>query len=117
MITAEQLLEGLLQYLRHEVLPALPVEAKLLAGAALLHNTGRVGELMTDDRVGPLLRTIGLVSSDGCVDADAWCQDLRRSMDEFCSGRAEIKLPFLQPIIFSPSDVDVLKRYVKGELR
>lgn len=112
MYTEEQVIDGLLCYIKKEVIPVLPTSAKVLAGAALLHNAGRMSELLRSDA----LRTIGLIS-DGGIDVDVWAQDLSRSMDEFCSGRAEVRLPMLSPIIFTTQDVDTLRRYIKGEIR
>lgn len=113
MYSQDQVVEGLLSYIKHEVIPVLPTSAKLFAGAALLHNFGRIGELLKSDA----LRTIGLISAEGGIDVDVWSQELKRSMDEFCGGRAEIQIPMLSPIIFTSSDVDTLKRYIKGDLR
>ena len=112
MYSQEQVVSGLITYIKNEVLPMLPTSAKLLAGAALLHNAGRLPELLQNSS----LKTIGLISDSG-IDVDLWAQDLKRSMDEFCSGRAEIQIPMLSPIIITSSDIDTLKRYIKGELR
>jgi len=45
-VTQDQVLEGIVEYIKHEVMPELPEYAKLLAGAALLHNTNRLEEIV-----------------------------------------------------------------------
>lgn len=117
MYTDAQVLEGLYNYIRREILPALPTSAKLLAGAALLHNSGRAGELLRDPKTATALTTIGLVSKDGMIDVDCWCNDMRNSIEEFCGGRAEVQLPLLAPMVFTAGDIETMKRYLKGELR
>lgn len=108
----EDVLEGIMQYVKHEIIPALPDYVRLLAGAALLHNTGRLSDLLKELSNGTVLKVVGAVNSDGKMDVEEWAQQLRQAMAEFCGGKVEIKLPGLAPMVFRDSDIDTLKRYI-----
>lgn len=117
MINNNQVAEGLMAYMKKEVLPVLPSYAKVLAGAVLLHNANRMTSMLTTLTSGKLLQTIDVVNSNGEIDIDLWCQDLKRSMEEFCGGRVEVQLPAMSPLIFTTDDIETMKRYMRGELR
>ena len=116
MVTQEQLVDGIYRYIKNEMLPSMPNYAKFLAGAVLVRNVGRMGEFLTNISNGKLMRTVGVIEPDGCIDIDLWANDLKHSMNEFCGGKAEIELPMLPTLIFRENDIDTLRRYIKGEL-
>lgn len=117
MYNYDTVIEGIVAYVKREVLPSLPDYAKVLGGAALLHNVSRISEILRTMGNTSILGTLDVVTQDGNVDVDTWSRDLRNSMNEFCNGKLEIKLPLLSPLIFNTNDVETLSRYMKGELR
>lgn len=117
MYSQDTVMEGIIAYVKREVLPALPDYAKVLGGATLLHNVNRISEVLRTMGNTPFLTTLDVVSEDGNIDVDTWSKDLRNSMNEFCAGKLEIKLPLLNPIIFNVNDIETLSKYMKGELR
>lgn len=116
MITQEQFIDGLYRYIRREIIPHMPNYAKLIAGAMLLRNVGRIGDMLKSVADGSILHTLGVLEPDGMIDADLWCTHLKNSMNEFCGGKADIDIPTLPTITFYEADVDALRRYLKGEL-
>lgn len=117
MFEQEQVLEGVVAYMKRELIPILPGYAKVLGGAVLAHNSQRIGNILTSLTTGGMARTLDIVTADGKIDVDVWAQNIKESIREYGSGKMEIQLPMLQPIIISESDVDTLRRYIRGELR
>lgn len=117
MINNTQVADGLMCYVKKEVLPVLPNYVKVLAGAALLHNANRLTEIVSTLSSGTLLKTFDVFNANGEIDVDMWCQDLKRSMDEFCDGRLTISFLGSNSLILTTNDIDTIKRYMKGELR
>ena len=117
MYNQDMVIEGIMAYIKREVLPSLPDYAKVFGGATLLHNVNRISEILRTMGDTALLSTLDVINADGNVDVDAWSRDLRNSMNEFSNGKLEIKLPLLRPLIFNTNDVETLSRYMKGELR
>lgn len=117
MYSREQVLDGLVRYIKSELLPILPDYAKVLGGAVLLHNAKRITEMALSLGNSSAARTMDIVSGDGMIDIDLWASEIKNSMQEFGSGKLVVDLPFIQPITVNEQDVDTLKRYIKGELR
>lgn len=116
MITMDQFIEGLYHYIKSEIIPIMPGYGKLLAGAALLRNSNRLGDLLRGIASGNTLQLLGVIDDGGMIDVDMWANELKRSMSEFCGGKAEIEIPMLAKITFRDSDIDTLRRYLKAEI-
>lgn len=114
MYTEEQVLSGVLRYCKSEVLPHLPVGTRLAAGAVLLHNASRLSELLKNGT--QIMRTIDIYGSDGLIDADRWCSELKQSMNEYCGGTVDVQLPLLDKMTFTAYDIDCLLKYIRGEM-
>lgn len=112
-VSQEQVFAGIVEYAKHEVMPALPEYARLIAGAALLHNANRLEVIVKELAEGSVLRSMDVVTAEGQVDIDEWCSQLKRSMSEYCNGKVEIKLPLISPVIFRENDIDLLKNYIR----
>lgn len=117
MFSQDDVLAGMIQYIKKEMIPILPDYAKVIAGAVLLRNASRMTEVVGQLTGGELAKIIGVVDGGGQIDVDIWCQHLKDSIREFGNGRLTVQLPMLQPIHISESDIDTLRRYIKGELR
>lgn len=112
-VTQEKVLTGILEYIKHEVFPEMPSYAKVLAGAALLHNSSRLSQILQDLAEGSAMKALDVVSDEGSIDVDEWCYQLKNAMNQFCDGKVEIKLPGLAPMIFRENDIDKLKNYMR----
>ena len=113
MYSQEQVIGGLILFIKGELIPILPDYAKVIGGAALLKNAGKLPQLLTSDAV----KQIGFIEEDGSIDVDIWVQNIKQALKEYANGRMEIKLPMLAPITITEGDIDTLKRYIKGELK
>lgn len=117
MFSQEEVIGGLILYIKKELIPILPDYAKGIGGAILLRNITRLTQIAGQLTTGDMGRNLGIVEDGGQIDVDIWGQSLKDSIREFCGGRWTIQLPFLQPIYIGESDIDTLKRYIRGELR
>lgn len=110
-------MEGIIAYIKGELIPILPDSAKVIAGAMLLRNAGRAVDVAAKLFGTDMAKTLQIISDDGCIDVDIWAQNIKDAMHQFADGKLVIKLPILQPLTIVEADVDCLKRYIKGELR
>lgn len=117
MYTIEDVIEGVLRYIKVEVISMLPGTAKVLCGAWLVQNAPRMGEIVRTFAGGDMAVRMGIITEDGKVDVDKWSIALKDSMKDYGDGKLPVKLPFLREMNFTPGDVDSLKRYIKGELK
>lgn len=117
MFTQDEVLAGLIAYIKKELIPILPDYAKVLGGAVLLRNANRLTQIAADLTSGGMAKTLGIVEDGGRIDVDIWCQNIKDSIREFGGGRVAVQLPMLQPIYISESDIDTLKRYIRRELQ
>lgn len=117
MYTQDDVITGLLLYIKKELIPILPDYAKVLGGAVLLRNSSRITQVAQQLTGSQLASTLGIVADDGKIDVDIWGQNIKDSIREFGNGKFPVQLPMLQPIYISESDIDTLKRYIKGELK
>ena len=116
MFSQEQVLAGLILYIKKELLPILPGYAKVMGGAVLLRNASRMVQLSKGLVNSGMAHTLGITEDGGQIDVDIWCQNIKDSMKEFNGGELEIRLPMLSPIKINENDVDTLKRYIRGDL-
>lgn len=117
MYSQDTVIEGIMCYMKREVLPTLPDYAKVLGGAAILHNSNRLSELLLSLSNTSALGTLGVITEGGNIDVDTWTREMKEALNQFCGGKLEIKLPFLNSMIFRASDIDTLSSYMRGELR
>lgn len=116
MYQKEQIIAGIMLYLKKELLPMLPDSIRMVAGAVLIHNTLRINELCNALANNGWGAALGIFGADGMVDLDKWSGEIKSSIRDFCDGRITIKIPMAQPIYFKEGDIDTVKRYIKGEL-
>ena len=117
MFPNEQVTAGIIVFVKREFIPMLPDWAKGIGGAVILHNAMQINEIMQKLRSSKYGTMLGIIDKDGMIDVDVWCQDIKQSMREFCDGKIEIRLPMMQPIYLRESDIDTMKRYIRGELQ
>ena len=113
MYSQEQVIGGIVLFIKGELLPILPDYAKVIGGAALLKNANKLPQILNSKAV----KTIGLIEEDGMIDVDIWAQNIKNAMRDYSGGKLEITIPMLAPIKITEGDIDTLKRYIKGELK
>lgn len=108
----ESIIDGINRYLDKEIYGNLNDLQEFLARLAI----GRINQnseyiksaLMNNG----LARTLCLVDSEGMVDLDSLCQDIKKEIDR--KGSIQVEIPMIGKITFRPTDVDVLRDLIIG---
>ena len=57
-----------------------------------------------------IVRAFGIVDAEGDVDIDLLMHDIKREVEK--KGKVSISIPMFGKLTFSPSDIDVIHRFV-----
>lgn len=114
MHTLDEVTLGIIKWIRHELIPVLPSYAGWILGGMVIHHSGNLTDFVRN--LGAIGQTLDIYNKDGMVDVDRWILDLKQSMKEFYDGKLVVTIAGLKPITFTESDLDSMKRYIKGEL-
>ena len=109
MYSKDQLINGLVSYMDHEVMPHIPTSAKWVLGTYIV--TMRVDDDKFKELVHhPLLEPLH-IEKDGLYDVDELLENLYESAQKY--GKIEIKFPMLEPMAFNHEDVKALHKHIK----
>ena len=108
----ESVIDGINRYLDKEIYGNLNDLQEFLARLAV----GRINQnaefiknaLMTNG----LAKTLCIVDSEGMVDVESLCQDIKKEIDR--KGSIQVEIPMIGKLTFKAVDVDVLKDLIIG---
>lgn len=110
LVKFETVLDGVNRYIDSEIYPGLndlqEFLARLVIGRINQSADGIKSMLMTNG----FARTLCLIDTDGMVDIDRLCADVRRELER--KGSMEVEIPMVGKIKFTASDVDVLRSHI-----
>lgn len=109
--TAEQVINGLINYADNEVMGKLPTSGKWVAGTAIGIASQKASNVIDALRNNAVVKMLGIVDDEGCIDVDALISALKASADKY--GRFSVSVPLIGNMTFSSSDVDSLKNYIR----
>lgn len=112
MVTKEQLMNGLLMYADHEVIPRLTTAGKWGVGTAIIlmsQQANRVIDTLTSNEI---VKMLNVVSDDGLIDEERLSNALKTSAERY--GNLQVQIPVLGVLTFNASDIDMLHMYITG---
>lgn len=109
----ESIIDGLYRYIDNEIMTGMNDLQEIIARLAI----GRVAEnqeaiknaLMNNG----VIRSFGIMDSDGCVDVEGLTKDLKREIER--KEKVSISIPLIGKLTFKSQDVDTIKQYITGE--
>lgn len=108
----EVVIDGINRYLDKEIYGNLNDLQEFLARLAV----GRINqnsELIKNALINNgLARTLCIVDSEGMVDVDSLCHDIKKEIDR--KGSIQVDIPMIGKITFRSEDVDVLRDMING---
>lgn len=108
----ESVIDGINRYLDKEIYGNLNDLQEFLARLAV----GRINQnselIKTALMSNGLARTLCIVDSEGMVDVDSLCQDIKREIDR--KGSIQVEIPMIGKLTFKSVDVDVLRDLING---
>jgi hypothetical protein len=105
-------IEGLSKYINNEIISGMNDLQEIVARIAigrLLENHEKIKETLSSNGV---LRATGIIDSEGFVDVDYLCEEIKREIER--KGKLVISIPMFGKITFNPSDVETIKHYATG---
>jgi hypothetical protein len=106
----EKVLHGVARYIDSEVYAGMNDIQELVARLFV----GRVVEKADDIKwalvENSIVRAFGIVDAEGDVDIDLLMHDIKREVEK--KGKVSISIPMFGKLTFSPSDIDVIHRFV-----
>lgn len=116
MYTAEQILDGFINYADNEILNKIETtKGKILLGTAISLATMNASKIIKKIPESEWASMIGLVDEDGMYDVDSVATCLKKNMEKY--GKMQFNIPYVGNLTFVPDDVTLLKQYIKGELK
>lgn len=108
----ERVMDGIIKYIDAEIIGGMNEWQELVARMAI----GRIAE--NSDTVksailgNGIVRTFGVVDSDGMIDIDNLARDLKREIAR--KGKLTVKIPMFGVMTFKPEDVDKIHYMITG---
>lgn len=108
----ESVIDGINRYLDKEIYGNLNDLQEFLARLAVARINQNAELIKTALMSNGLARTLCIVDSDGMVDVDSLCQDIKREIDR--KGSIQVEIPMIGKLTFKSVDVDVLRDLING---
>lgn len=109
----ERVLDGISKYIDREIYSGMndfqEFVARLAVGRVINNSDGIKAALINNG----VVRTFGIIDSEGMVDIDTLAQDIKREIER--KGKLVISVPMFGTMTFVSADVDAMLRCIKGE--
>ena len=108
----ERVMDGVIKYIDAEIIGGMNEWQELVARMAI----GRIAENSEAVKSAVLsngiVRTFGVVDSNGMIDIDGLARDLKREIAR--KGKLTVKIPMFGVMTFKPEDVDKIHYMITG---
>lgn len=109
----ENVIDGIIRYIDREIYSGMndfqEIVARIAIGRVIDNRESIKSALMNNG----IIRTFGIIDSDGFVDIDRLSEELKREIER--KGKLTISVPMFGKLTFNPNDVDILRQYISGE--
>lgn len=112
MVTKEQLMNGLLTYADHEVIPRLTTAGKWGVGTAIILMSQQANQVIDTLTSNEVIKMMNIVTDDGLIDEERLSNALRTSAERY--GNLQVQIPVLGVLTFNTNDIDMLHMYING---
>ena len=106
----EKVVDGIVKWIDSEIYPKMTdvqeLFARMFVGRLVMNSEGIKKSLEENG----IVRTFGIIDSDGMVDVDALVADLKRELER--KGKVCVYIPMFGKMTFVPSDLDGLYRHI-----
>ncbi len=111
-MTYEQVVQGIGRYIANDILPTMNTWQQILATVAVDRYMKNAGVLKPVLMNNPLIKPLGIIDDNGCVDVDNLINDVKSAMN--ARGDIVITLPIIGcKLKFNTSDIERLRATIK----
>lgn len=108
----ERVIDGLSTFLDSELFPGMNDIQEIMARVAVgrvIENTDAIKTALANNGI---VRSFGIIDSDGMVDLDLLTKDIKREVEK--KGKMVISIPLFGKITIKPNDIDALYNHIIG---
>lgn len=108
----EKVLDGAVKFIDTEIISGMTEWQELIARMAIgrvVNNGDAVKNAVVNNGI---VRTFGVVDSEGMIDIDSLAADLKREIGK--KGKLTVKIPMFGALTFKPEDVDKIYNLIAG---
>lgn len=106
----EKVVDGLVKWIDAELYPHMNDAQELVARLMVSRIAGNTEALKVSFINNGIVRTFGIIDSDGMIDIDALAADIKKEIER--KGKIVLSVPMFGKMTFVPGDVDTLKAYI-----
>jgi hypothetical protein len=110
-MTFEKVLDGAVRFINENVIPGMNDWQEIAARIAIGRLYENQQSVLTFLQNNGIVRAFGVIDSDGDVDIDRLCADLKREIQK--KKKIQVAIPGFGKMSFDASDVDKLYNYIK----
>lgn len=109
--SANQVVNGIINYADHEVIGHLPSTGKWILGTAVGIASTKVNDMVLSLQNNAIAKSMGIIDEEGMFDVDLIVDNMRQSAMKY--GRMEIDIPIIGSMRFTETDIDSLRGYIE----
>lgn len=110
-MTFEKVLDGAVRFINENVIPGMNDWQEIAARIAIGRLYENQQSVLTFLQNNGIVRAFGVINSDGDVDIDRLCTDLKREIQK--KKKIQVAITGFGKMSFDASDVDKLYNYIK----
>ena len=110
-MTFEKVLDGAVRFINEDIVPGMNDWQEIAARIAIGRLYENQQSVLTFLQNNGIVRAFGVIDSDGNVDIDRLCTDLKREIQK--KKKIQVAIPGFGKMSFDASDVDKLYNYIK----
>lgn len=110
-MTFEKVLDGAVRFINENVIPGMNDWQEIAARIAIGRLYENQQSVLTFLQNNGIVRAFGVIDSEGDVDIDRLCTDLKREIQK--KKKIQVAIPGFGKMSFDASDVDKLYNYIK----
>ena len=112
-VSFEKILDGAVKFINAEIAPGMNDWQEIAARIAIGRIYDRNDALQAQLAANGLVRAFGVMDSEGNVDADRLLSEIRKEFER--KKKLQLSVPGFGKFIFTPEDVDKLRRFILEE--
>ena len=110
-MTFDKVLDGAVRFINENVIPGMNDWQEIAARIAIGRLYENQQSVLTFLQNNGIVRAFGVIDSEGDVDIDRLCADLKREIQK--KKKIQVAIPGFGKMSFDASDVDKLYNYIK----
>lgn len=109
--SADQVVQGIINYADAEVMGKLPTTSKWIVGTAIGIASRKVNNVIDALRENSIVTTLDIIDEDGYIDVDDLIESMKEAAERY--GNITLDLSMIGKMTFSADDVDRLRSYIR----